>query len=248
MIESSQANLEAVVAFAEKTWNGGGLVSYADFRQRTAAVGFAPGIRLFDRLPATADGLVVSRPGPCALKVPADHVDILETGHEQLLEWPWTLALEIRCDKPGDGILLSAPAVEIYGGLAWTVSQEGRRRLQHGLGLVRSSGTASPLQSQSPVVAVIEAALPRNQWSRLVLIGEQGRTTIYLDGVRIGTVNIQMVCPIGTIGGHHNDSFVCGIRNLEIWKRAWSAGEVEHWTPKARNWWQSGKNITLGKP
>jgi hypothetical protein len=183
------------------------------------------------------------------LKTPADHVDILKPGNERLLEWPWTMAVEVRCDEAGDGILLGSPAAEIYGALSWTVEQDGRKTLQHGIGFVRSNGNAaSPMQSQRPVVGVFNACLKKNLWSRLVLIGERGRTTVYLNGAKVGMVNIQMVCPIGTIGGLHKDSFVCGIRNLEIWNRAWSATEVEQWNPREQRWWQSGGDVTLGKP
>ena len=247
--EMSLMSREAIVAFAEKVWGAGNAGGYDAFLQRVAAIGIAPGVHLFDRLPATADGLVVRRSGLSTLKTPLDHVDILKPGSERLLEWPWTMAVEVRCDQPGDGVLLSTPSVEIYGALSWTVDRDGRRSLSRGIGIVRAYGmAAAPLQSQRPGVAVVDAVLKKYRWSRLVLVGERGRTTVYLDGAKVGEVGVQMVCPVGRLGGFHKDSFVCGIRNLEIWNRAWSAVEVEQWTPVVRSWWQSSEDITLGKP
>jgi hexosaminidase len=249
IVETSRMTMGVVVAFAEKCWGAGRTLSYPDFEKRVAVVGIDPESHLFDRLPAMADGLVLRRSALYDLKTPADRVDLLAPGDERLLEWPWTMAVEVYRQSSGDGILFSTPTVEIYGALTWTAEPGARRQVSRGIGLVRSSGNAvAPLQSQLPMVAVVATALPKQRWSRLVLVGERDRTTAYLDGVKAGEVEIQMACPLGALGGRHNDSFPCRLRNLEIWNRAWSAAEIEQWKPAVRNWWQSGNNVTLGKP
>jgi hypothetical protein len=70
-------------------------------------------------------------------------------------------------------------------------------------------------------------AVPQlNRWTRLIILGEHGKTTLIVDGVRIGEVNNQMVCPLRYFGSIYGESFIGKIRNVKVYNRILSAEEI----------------------
>jgi hexosaminidase len=70
-------------------------------------------------------------------------------------------------------------------------------------------------------------ALPRlNQWTSVTILGERGRTTLIVDGVKVGEVNNQMVCPLRYFGSIYGESFIGKIRNVKVYNRILSAEEI----------------------
>jgi hypothetical protein len=52
------------------------------------------------------------------------------------------------------------------------------------------------------------------------VVGERGKTTVYLNGKKTGESDNQMVCPLRQLGSKTGNSFVGTIRRLEVMAQA----------------------------
>ncbi|MHC5118933.1 MAG: hypothetical protein ACYSOH_02810, partial [Planctomycetota bacterium] len=64
-----------------------------------------------------------------------------------------------------------------------------------------------PLTSYRPDVLMFDYQVPFNKKVTLTFVGGKEKTSLYVDGKFIGSHNIQMVCPLETLGDKHNRSF-----------------------------------------
>ena len=95
MTETALLTWPSLMSFAEKMWGTKGSPDYATFSTRSAGVRDVPGVRVFDRLLADEDGLVLDRPEETVFSDESFHIELpfASTGRVDL-EWPW------RCDLP----------------------------------------------------------------------------------------------------------------------------------------------------
>ncbi len=234
----------SLMAFAEKLWGRKGSADYAAFQRRAAAVQAVPGVALFDRLPArTPDGLVLERSRAVSLATTNAWRALPFDGAPRAdLEPPWTLTLEVRktAETGGRGVLLSSDLAEICDG--WTRVEEqtatdpatGKgiktKVTRRGLGVVRAAGTPGPTPGQAhlsrDVSRVYGEPLPLNQWVALTIVGQPGRTAVYVGGKLVGEHGDQTICPLARLGSRHGASCVGEVRALKVYNRAFTPRDV----------------------
>lgn len=229
--EIARLTLPSLQAFAEKLWGTIGSADYAAFQKRAMAT--QPGLDVFQRLPGVpTDGPVYSQREPKTLKS-ADEVIYLPWAiapHADL-EFPWTLEMEVMktAETGKRGVILSSDLVEICSDFSLTETTKTKGPdgkaistpvKRQGIGLVRAAGAfgKDPLDSvkSDQTSRVYSERLPLDAWSKITIVAEQGKTSVYLNGQKTGESNNQMVCPLRQFGSKTGNSFVGSIRNLKI--------------------------------
>ena len=243
MTEIVNLVLPSLQAFSEKLWGTKGSKDYPEFQKRTALTLPVPGVTVFDRIPAkNADGVVLDLSREFTLGATNVVVKLPFAGKSRAdLEWPWTLTMQVcqTAETGRRGVILSSDLMEICSDFAReeeikTKDASGKevktKVARHGIGLVRAAGTpgADPAASHlmKDVSHVYGETPPLNQWVTLTIVGERGRTTLYVNGKSAGSYNDQMVCPLAQLGSKTGNSFVGQIRKLKIWNRNLSPTEL----------------------
>jgi hexosaminidase len=244
--EIAALTLPGLHAFAEKLWGTKGSTDYSEFVKRTALTLPIPDVTLLDRIPAKKDDVVLDIPGEQTL-ANKDSVIPLPFAEKERgdLEYPWSLtfdALPSAAAGANRAVILSSELAEICSGSAAGATTEvvtefadGTKRRGSvntaGLGTTRLAG--APL-GKDPFSGYLShdvskfsgKNLPANQWSRICVVGTEGRNTIYLNGEKIIEINNQMLCPLRWLGSKTGNSFTGKIRKLRVVNRALSAKEI----------------------
>ncbi|MEI7909987.1 MAG: discoidin domain-containing protein [Verrucomicrobiota bacterium] len=244
LTEIADTTLSGIQPFAEKLWGTKGSADYQQFTARAAKTLPIPNVILLDRLPAAADGVVLSQPQEVVLRDEAALVPLpLATAPRADLEYPWTLTMDVRrsADTSGRGVLISSELAEICANYSHDEEQTSKdasgkdhkeKVTLRGVGTVRAAGSrtgqGSPAETHisNDVSKASNIRLPLNQWASLTVVGEQGRNTIWLNGEKIAESPNQLVCPLARLGSKTGQSFVGSIRNLRVVNRALAAKEI----------------------
>lgn len=244
--EIAALTLPGLHSFAEKLWGTKGSPDYNAFVKRTALTLPVPGVTVLERIPAKEDGVVLDIPGEQTLANKDSVIPLTFANQERGdLEYPWTLtfdALPSATAGTNRGVILSSNLAEICAGSAAGATTEvvtefadGTKRRGSvntaGLGTVRLAGAP---QGKDPFSGYLShdvskfsgKNLPANPWSRICVVGTEGRNTIYLNGEKIFEANHQMLCPLRWLGSKTGNSFTGKIRKLRVVNRALSAKEI----------------------
>lgn len=234
--EIADLTLPSLQAFAEKLWGTKGSPDYAAFQARAALT--VPKLPLLKRgfADIPPDGVVYELPEPKELKSTDEVVylpwSIAATAD---LEFPWTLEMEVMktAESGKRGVILSSDLVEICADFALDEEKKVKgadgkeiktKVKRQGLGLVRAAGAfgKDPLDSvkSDQTSRIYSDPLPLNQWVNITIVGERGRTSVYVDGKKTGESNNQMVCPLRQLGSKTGNSFVGSIRALKVTAKA----------------------------
>lgn len=222
--EIARLSLPSMMAMSEKMWGTKGSDSYNAFKKRMAAVEQIPAVELLERpAKADADGVVWSHTGDmhfiantrCPLNRPDAAAD---------LEYPWTASLTVTRlsdTMGGDDVLISSDLAAFYLELTHTRTDKKTKEkiTEQGVACVRAKQAPNftPLLSHRPDVLVFDYQVPYNQKVTLTFVGERRKTSLYVDGKLIGSHNIQMVCPLESLGDKHtNRSFQGILHKAEI--------------------------------
>jgi hexosaminidase len=248
MTEIADLSLPGIQAISEKLWGTKGSSKYNDFRTRAEAVLPVPGVTVLDRLevshiPNEAD-IVLNIPGEVALTNVNATVELpLANAERADLEYPWTLTMQVRKtqEAPGRNVLLSSDLVEVCGNYTrkekiTTKFADGTERKADvnfaGLGLTRAagarrgSGTPAETYLGHDVSKAFGKELETGKWTTVTLVGTRGSTALFVDGLKVGTTNNQMVCPLRRLGSAHGQSFVGELRKIKVLNRALTDAEV----------------------
>jgi hexosaminidase len=243
MTEIAKLVLPTMQAFAEKLWGTKGSKDYSEFQTRAALTQPIPGVTVFERLPARyGDDLLLNLAGEQVLPATNSVVSLTHDGQKRRdLEWPWTLTFEIckTAETGTRGVILSSDLAEICADFTRTEEQKSKdaagkeiktKVTRRGVGVVRAAGSAGADPASSHLVndvsRVYSEPLPLNQWTTVSIVGERGRTTVYLNGDKAGESGEQAICPLAQLGSKTGNSFVGKIRNLKVYDRALSAKEI----------------------
>lgn len=243
MTEIAKLVLPSLQVFAEKLWGIKGSQNYREFQSRAAMTQAVPGVTVFDRLPAkTPDGMLLNLPDEQTLANTNSFILLPYAGQSRCdLEYPWTLKVEVckTSETGGRGVILSSALAEICTDFTRVEEQKTKNgagmeiRTQvkkHGIGVVRAAGSpgidAASSHLSKDVSRVYSDPLTLNHWTSVVIVGERGRTVVYLDGVKTGESNNQTICPLAELGSQTGNSFVGKIRNLKVYNHALSTGLV----------------------
>lgn len=241
--EIAELTRPSLMAFAEKLWGRKGSKDYTEFQGRTALVEKIPGVALFDRIPADTNGVVLAFPRELTIGGDSAQVEFANAARPRTdLEWPWTLTLEIRrsADIQSPGFILSSDQAAICANYVRAEEKQTKDPStgkeiktpveRHGIGIVRAAGSpgATPQESHlaRDVSRIYADPLPLNEWVSLAIVGNQRKTSVYVNGKLAGETGEQMLCPLARLGGKNGGSFLGSVRNLKLVNRALSAKEV----------------------
>ena len=213
--------LPSLQVFAERMWGNHASPDYEEFQKRAARTLPIPEVKLLERIPANVE--LYRHDQPVALN-DVNASEAIANAKGNNLEYPWTLSFEIKKtqDTGKRGVIISSDWVEICSDLKMSdiVRADGD---QPGIGVVRASGgptvkDADPTQYYLSKDTSYSSGvlLPLNQWAKLTIVAEQGKTTFYLDGKKIGETNNQIICPLLRFGSRNGNSFVGEIKNLRL--------------------------------
>lgn len=241
--EIALLSFDSIIACSEKFWGTKGSKNYAEFQPRATLTKPVPGVTVFERLPAAnADGLVLEMPGEHTL---ADEKATVEYPFAKVargdLEYPWTLTMKVMSTQaPANrGVILSSKLVEICSN--FTREEEVKRKdkdgkevksvvKKQGIGMVRAAGfmPGDPFSAakKDDVSRVYGDGLKLNEWVTLTFVGEARKTTLYIDGQKVGQSGDQMICPLMRLGSETGNSFVGKVRDVKVYNKAFSAEEI----------------------
>jgi hexosaminidase len=204
--------LPSLQAFSEKLWGTKGSPDFAAFRARGEAHGKIPGVRLLQRPALGAAGVVFEHAGPTHL-TPNTMIPIPAGRRAENLEHPWTATFELTRarDAEGDEVLLGSPLATFF--LDFTREEKdpktGAVTKRRGVACVRATHTPGPEPHLGELAdaIVFDHAVPLGQRTTLTFVGERGRTSLYADGVLVGTKPVQMVLPLVRLGDPRSRGF-----------------------------------------
>jgi hexosaminidase len=203
----------SMTAISEKLWGTKGSKNYATFKKRMAIIETVPNVELLTRKAHAKDGIVWSHKDKDVHFIANTRHALDLPGDPENLEYPWTATFTLtrQSDAFGDEILISSELADFYLDLSQskTDSKTQQTTTRRGVACVRAVQAPGfdPLTSYHPDVLVFDYQVPLNQKVTLTFVGEQRKTSLYVDGKLIGSQNIQMVCPLQYLGDTHNRSF-----------------------------------------
>lgn len=243
MTEIAELTFPSMQAFSEKMWGTKGSPSYEAFQTRAARTVPVPGVHVFDRIPAKdKDGVVLSIPREMTLDSVNARIPLIKDDKARAdLEYPWTLTMEIL--KTGDtdkrGVILSSAQAEVCADYSREEEQKSKdangkevktKVTRKGIGLVRAGGSPGVDPASSHIAndlsRVYGESPAKGKWMKLTVVGDRRRTTLYVDGMKVGDSDVQTICPLGMLGSPTGNSFVGKVRNLKVYDRALSAKEI----------------------
>lgn len=235
MTEIADATLPSLQVFAEKMWGTKGSKDLAEFQARAATTLPVPGVTVFDRMAGGCreDGVFFSYPAESTLKDTGAIIYLpWSVAPRADLEYPWTLTMEVRktAETGKRGVILSSDLVEICADFTRTDQKkskdaDGKQVVEkidrHGIGLIRAAGAfgkdpADSIKGLEQTSVVYSDPLPLNEWVKLTVVAERARTTVFVNDVKTGESNNQMVCPLRQLGSRTGNSFVGQIRSLKV--------------------------------
>jgi len=205
----------SMATFSEKFWGTKGSANYVAFKPRAdLALKNVPVVTMLTRNAQPKEGALV-------WEFKGDKECIVNTFVEtQLknknLEWPWTASFTItrKHDLTGDEVLMGSDLATLYLDLTHTYMKraprpkKGQKRkpptkvVDRGVGCVRANQAPGydPITSFNPDIIVFNYKVPLNKKVTLTFVGEERKTTLYVDGKKVQTIRKQMLCPLGRVG------------------------------------------------
>lgn len=234
--EIARLSAPSMAAMSEKLWGVKGAENYQAFNTYAASLSSnIPNVKLTSRKAVKPDSDFVWE-----LKKPTIH--IANTNPElnlaaENLEYPWTASFTVtrHNDIAGDEALISSDLAMFYLDLTHSTEDKKTKKTttQRGVACVRANQGAGwePLLSYNPDVLFFDYELPLNQKVKLTFVGEQKRTSLYVDGKLVGSVNKQMVCPLTRLGHPLTHGFHGTLHAASIKSTAPYSAEVAQWSP-----------------
>ncbi|MDH4202215.1 MAG: family 20 glycosylhydrolase [Phycisphaerae bacterium] len=225
--EIARLTLPSMMAISEKLWGTKGSDSFEAFTKRMAAVEKIPNVELLTRnAKADADGVIWSHKGDDLHFIANTHHPLDLAGEPKNLEYPWTASFTLtrQSDAPDNDVLLSSELASFYLDLTQTKTDKKTKEMptRRGVGCVRAVQAPGfdPLTSFRPDGLVFDYTVPFDKKVTLTFVGEERKTSLYVDGKLIGSHNIQMVCPLETLGDKHKRSFQGILHEAQILNEA----------------------------
>lgn len=214
--EIARLSTPSILVFAEKMWGTKSQLPFEAYESQLKGLMNIPMIRILDR-DFTERKEVYSLEENIHLH---EKQSISIDKSFKNIEYPWTLELTVQKTKEGskEDVLFSSDLATIYADLEFEFKKKKGTSVKRGLAIVRANQTTGtkPLNSHRPQVIVFDYQIPINQTAKIKLIGEQGKTSLYVNDQFIGSENIQMLCPTDYIGTSKGKVFYGKIKNIRI--------------------------------
>ena len=213
-LEIARLTQPSMEVFSEKLWGTKGSADYTEFQKRATVINCLPQIPLLIRtVKADQNGVVFARKGQDTYFISNTYHPLSLPGDAKNLEYPWTASFTLThlSDAIEGEVLLSSELATFYLDLTHSTTDKKTKETttQRGVSCVRAIRAPgyNPLTSYNPDVLVFDYQVPLNQKVTLTFMGEQKKTSLYVDGKLIESKEIQMVCPLEFIGSSQRQSF-----------------------------------------
>ncbi len=242
--EITRLTIPAMAAMGEKLWGTKGAANHKAFQEyANPLIENIPLVTLTQRQAVAANDtvwnlekakLLIPNTNP-ELKLKADN-----------LEWPWTASVTLtrHNDVKGDEILLSSDLAAFYLDLTHKSHDKKQKKdiTRRGVACVRANQAYGhePITSNNPDILIFDYQVPLDQKVTLTFVGEQKRTSLYVDGKLIQSIGKQMVCPLTRMGdklprGPHATLHTMSIKSSALESvqiGTWSSGKVSEQASK----------------
>ncbi|MCK0123779.1 family 20 glycosylhydrolase [Gelidibacter sp. F2691] len=213
--EIARLVVPSIYVFSEKMWGTKAHATLDQFNSQLAALGKIPHITILDRTYAK-EQTVLSKKN-LAFRT-TSHV--ATDNQLNTIEYPWSLEMTLNRTGASSGqeVLLSSKLATVYADLSHEFKDGKTTVTKTGIAIVRANQTEgkSPLTSHHPDVIVFDHSLAIGKDTKVKIIGEKNKTSLYIDGALIGSQNIQMVCPIEFIGSPSEPVFQGVLKDITV--------------------------------
>lgn len=214
--EIARLSTPSILIFSEKMWGTKSKLPFNEYKSQLEKLTNIPMTKVLERNTTSRKEIYTKK-----RRIKLDENQSISIGEEiKNLEYPWTLELTVQKTKEStkEDVLLSSELATIYSDLEFGFKKKKETTIKRGFAIVRANQTAgeSPLTSHSPQVIVFDYQIPMNKNVKIKLVGEQGKTSLYVNDQLIGSENIQMLCPVEYIGIPNGKSFGGRIQNISI--------------------------------
>jgi hexosaminidase len=234
MNEIARLTLPTMWVFSEKLWGTKGSANYTAYKKRIAAVEKIPNVSVLERgMLSDKNGLMYANNGtPIKFRSANEFKKLSWQAPKDYIEYPWTASFEVSMtDTARRSVLLGSTYAEIYANLVIKKELDKPKRdtIVMGVGIARANHYSDiPLKPfiYDRSAFVFPYQLPKNETVKLTFVGEQNRTTLYVNGKKAGTAYLQMLCPLNSIGNTKGESLKGELKNLKIYNRALTEEEI----------------------
>jgi len=250
--EIARLTAPSMASFGEKFWGVKGAKNYDEFVAYAAPIYTnIPNVSLTERDAVSKDSNLVWE-----LKKPTLH--IANTNPKlnlkaDNLEFPWTASFTVtrHSDIAGDETLISSDLAAFYLDLDYIYHNRKKNTKTHnrGVACVRANQAPGwePIMSYNPDALFFDYQLPVGKKTKLTFVGEEKRTSLYVDGKLVKTVNKQMICPLTRLGHPLPQGFHGTIHKATIKSIAPKRVQIGNWTPKESSKSKQTKEIDITK-
>ncbi|QTD37125.1 family 20 glycosylhydrolase [Polaribacter batillariae] len=218
--EIARLSTPSILVFSEKMWGTKSDLSFEDYKNKLKKLTKIPMTTILERN-FTKKKEIYSKKRSINL---AKKQSVLINKKIKNIEYPWTLELTVYKTKEGtkDNVLFSSKLATIYADLEFDFKKKKEVITKRGIAIVRANQTEgkSPITSYRPQVIVFDYQIPLNKNVKIKLVGEQGKTSLYINDKLIGSENIQMLCPVNYIGISNGNVFNGTIKEVSIMQNA----------------------------
>ncbi|MEC3908873.1 glycoside hydrolase family 20 protein [Tamlana sp. 2201CG12-4] len=212
--EIARLSIPSILTFSEKMWGTKGYSSFLDFQEKMQQLLMIPNTKILNRYFAKEKTIFYN-----VKPINLNKEKIKEIKAElKNIEYPWSLEMTLKKmqEVKQNELLLSSKEAAIYSQLEYEIKKKENSEIKKGFAIIRANQTegVTPLKSHNPQVIIFDYILPLNQEVYVKLIGEEEKTSLYVDGVLIGSENVQMLCPLEFIGSLNEKVFQGTIKNI----------------------------------
>ena len=205
-----------ILTFSEKMWGTKGYSSFETFQKKMQLLLSIPNVNLLNRSSAKTR-TIYSKRG----KINLTKENEIKIGADlKNIEYPWSLEVTLMRTKKNkyNEVLFSSNEATIYSHLKYEFKKKNISETKKGFAIVRANQTEgnTPLKSHRPHIVIFDYVLPIGKYVNIKLIGEKGKTSLYIDGVLIGSEKKQMICPIEYIGSKKEKIFPGIIKKIKV--------------------------------
>ncbi|WP_106793268.1 glycoside hydrolase family 20 protein [Aquimarina sp. Aq78] len=206
----------SILIFSEKMWGTKSQLPFNEYNQQLEKLTSIPMTKVLERNFTNKKEIYLNK----------ESINLTEKENTSIgkeiknVEYPWTLELTVEKTKEGtkEDVLFSSELATIYSDLEFEFKKDKKTTTKRGLAIVRANQTAgkTPLTSHRPQVIIFDYQIPMNQMVKIKIVGEQGKTSLYVENQFIGSENIQMLCPVDYIGAPNGKTFCGKIKNITL--------------------------------
>ena len=218
--EIARLSVPAMLVFAEKMWGyHRKKEKFRAFKRKAKKLLKIPRLTILERDFQEEKTVLTLKQ---KIKTKAKYMDLkgLKTDTIQNIEYPWSLEATLKktSDSQDAEVLLSSDLATIYTYLSHDFITQKDTLRKSGIAIVRANQTLhdTPMKSHNPQVLVFKYQLQKGKNTNIQIVGEKGKTTLFINGNHIETKPLQMLCPLEYLGSKNETTFEGVIEALTV--------------------------------